>query len=226
MPFKLLPMKCLLVSATSFETDPFFNHLPGSTVEWQRLVTGVGTTATAYQLTRYLLSHDVDMVIQAGMAGTFKPSLAPAQVVAIDTDSFGDLGVEENNAWLDVFDLHLADKHAMPFTDGRLINPYTNLLAAAGLPLENAVTVSEITASPVRTARLFNKYGATIESMEGAAFHFVCINEKIPFIQLRSISNVVGIRDKTQWHIESAISALNAALFSIHQVLPTINLMQ
>jgi futalosine hydrolase len=31
--------------------------------------------------------------------------------------------------------------------------------------------------------------------MEGAALHFVCLQEDISFIQLRAISNFVGERD-------------------------------
>jgi futalosine hydrolase len=216
-------MQCLLVSATSFETDAFFNNLPSEAVQWKRLVTGVGMTATAYQLTKHLAQYQPDLVVQAGIAGTFKPSLDTDVVVAIDSDVFGDLGVDEKGRWKDVFDLGFGDKNRSPFTDGRLVNPYNELLAATGLPLENAVTVNEITSSPERTERLFKKYGATIESMEGAAFHFVCLCEKIPFIQLRSISNVVAVRDKSQWRMADALHALTTALVNLHNNLPQIN---
>ena len=48
--------------------------------------------------------------------------------------------------------------------------------------------------------------------MEGAAFHFVCLQQKIPFIQIRSISNSVGERDKSKWVIKEAVSNLNIEL--------------
>jgi futalosine hydrolase len=48
--------------------------------------------------------------------------------------------------------------------------------------------------------------------MEGAALHFIALHQKIPFIQLRSISNNVGERDKTKWKIKEAISNLNEEL--------------
>ena len=34
--------------------------------------------------------------------------------------------------------------------------------------------------------------------MEGAALHYACIMEHIPFIQLRAVSNFVGERDKNK----------------------------
>ncbi len=48
--------------------------------------------------------------------------------------------------------------------------------------------------------------------MEGAALHFVCLRERIPFLQLRTISNKIGERDKTKWNIGLAILNLNAEL--------------
>ena len=56
------------------------------------------------------------------------------------------------------------------------------------------------------------KFGADIESMEGAAFHYVCLQEKIKFLQLRSISNIAGERDKTKWTMKEAIVNLNIEL--------------
>ncbi len=48
--------------------------------------------------------------------------------------------------------------------------------------------------------------------MEGAAFHYACLQENIPFLQLRSISNYVEVRDKSKWKIQLAIKELNDTL--------------
>ncbi len=48
--------------------------------------------------------------------------------------------------------------------------------------------------------------------MEGAAFHYVCLQEEVKFLQLRSISNAVGERDKKQWKMKEAIISLNIEL--------------
>ena len=51
--------------------------------------------------------------------------------------------------------------------------------------------------------------------MEGAALHYVCLQENIAFLQLRSVSNDVGVRDKTKWDIRSAIDRLNEQLIRL-----------
>jgi futalosine hydrolase len=48
--------------------------------------------------------------------------------------------------------------------------------------------------------------------MEGAALHYVGNLLQAPFIQIRSISNYTGDRDKNHWRIQEAISRLNQTL--------------
>jgi futalosine hydrolase len=51
--------------------------------------------------------------------------------------------------------------------------------------------------------------------MEGAAFHYVCLQQKINFLQLRGISNDVGQRDKSKWKLKESVENLNKELFKI-----------
>ena len=51
--------------------------------------------------------------------------------------------------------------------------------------------------------------------MEGGALHYVCLQEKTAFLQLRSVSNAVGERDKTKWDIKAAVNNLNSTLISL-----------
>ena len=48
--------------------------------------------------------------------------------------------------------------------------------------------------------------------MEGAALHYVGLSEKIPFLQMRSLSNFVGERNKAKWMMAEAINSLNFEL--------------
>ena len=63
-----------------------------------------------------------------------------------------------------------------------------------------------------RIAYYKNQLNASVESMEGAALHYVALQEKIPFLQMRSLSNFVGERDKTKWVMDVAIANLNIEL--------------
>jgi len=51
--------------------------------------------------------------------------------------------------------------------------------------------------------------------LAGAGLHFVGLQEKIPFLQLRAVSNDIGVRDKTKWNIRLAIDRLNGELNSL-----------
>jgi len=53
------------------------------------------------------------------------------------------------------------------------------------------------------------------ESMEGAALHYVCISENVPFVQIRSISNYIGERNKQKWDMMNSIVNVNEALIKI-----------
>ena len=49
--------------------------------------------------------------------------------------------------------------------------------------------------------------GADIETMEGAALHYVALLESIPFLQLRCISNKAEPRNRATWKINEALEA-------------------
>jgi len=82
----------------------------------------------------------------------------------------------------------------------------------ATLPVVKGITVNKITDDKIQIKKMVEKFAPDIESMEGAAFHYVCLQQKINFLQLRSISNVVGERDKEKWEMKEAINNLNLEL--------------
>lgn len=96
----------------------------------------------------------------------------------------------------------------MPWKNGKLTND-SAILHVPGLSLVNSVTVNEISTKEERIAYYRNILQAQVESMEGAALHYVALMEKLPFLQLRSLSNVIGERDKSKWKMKEAIAKLN-----------------
>jgi futalosine hydrolase len=52
---------------------------------------------------------------------------------------------------------------------------------------------------------MVEKFNPDIESMEGATFFYICRREKIPFLALRAISNIVEIRNRSNWDIKLAL---------------------
>jgi futalosine hydrolase len=175
------------------------------------LISGVGIPSTAYHLTKKLLQQKYDLVIQAGIAGCFTKEIKKGEVVVVSHDAFADIGAEENKKFKTIFQLGLDDKNKLPFKDGWLINT-SEILLSCHLKKIKAITVNKISDKKRQTKQLKKIFNANIESMEGAAFHYVCLNQNIPFLQIRSISNKVGERDKTKWEIKMAIENLNREL--------------
>jgi futalosine hydrolase len=207
-------MNCLLVAATTKEIAPFLDSYRAG-AENSRvdvLITGVGLTAVTYSLAKQIGLKKPDLVIQAGIAGCFDPNISLGSVVVVRQDTIADLGVTEDNQLNTVFDLGLVDANRFPFSKGWLVNPNSKLIKQSGLKAVNAVSVNQITTSKQMIESYISKFDPVVESMEGAALHYVCLQEKIPFLQLRSISNYIGERDKKKWNIKEAILNLNLNL--------------
>ncbi|MEO6221515.1 MAG: futalosine hydrolase, partial [Ginsengibacter sp.] len=200
-------MDLLIVAATKFEIAPFL--ATNSTADV--LITGVGIPATIFNLNKKLTELKYDLVIQAGIAGTFNETFEKSEVSIIKDDTFADIGVDEKGNFKTLFELGFADENEFPYSSGWLTNDEESLKKVQ-LPLVKAITVNKITDDKSQLKKLVEKFHADIESMEGAAFHYVCLQQKVNFLQLRSISNVVGERNKTKWKMEEAISFLNIEL--------------
>jgi len=203
-------MKLLIVAATEVEIEPFIQHKEKADI----LITGVGIPATVYHLTQKLMSEKYDLAIQAGIAGSFSERLNLGEVVAINQDTFGDIGIEEKENFQTLFETGFINKNNFPFADGWLVNEHS-ILQSISLPLLKSITINKISDSQFQTKIMSEKFGADVESMEGAAFHYVCLQQKTKFLQLRGISNYVGERDKSKWKMKPAIEKLNNELIKI-----------
>ena len=217
-------MRILLLSATRAEIAPTLHWLKDHEFQTNGhlVITGqpgIGSLQTAWWLGRHLKEIHPQLVIQAGIAGSFLPNWNPQQVLTVKSEAMADLGVQERDGFKSIFDLSLQHSELPPFQNGLLVNPYQKLLESTKLPQATAITVNQVTTASTDIERL-KQSGAEIESMEGAALHFACLQAGLPFIQLRTCSNAVGVRDKSQWQMKEAIESLNNYLM---QWIPTIN---
>lgn len=167
-------------------------------------VHGPGLLSATYRLTR-LLKQPPDVVLQIGVAGSFREDLQPGDVVAVAGEQLGDLGAEDHEQFLSLFDLGLLHADDIPFRGKHLPNPYTHLWPDH-LPAVQGLTVN-LCAGHQRTVENRKAMGADIETMEGAALHYVALLEGIPFLQIRGISNRVEPRNRETWRIPEALSA-------------------
>jgi futalosine hydrolase len=197
-----MSQRILLISATQQEILPYLQTGHHHDV----LITGVGIPSTIFRLTRQLAHHHYDVVVQAGIAGAFEGSFAkPGHVVHVIKDAFGDLGAFDNGKLQDLQQLELNFDPLWLQSDN----------IKSELPEVKGITVQTMTTDKVILTALTNKWQPDVETMEGAAAAYVCQQKQIPFVQIRGISNTVGIRDKSLWHTGEAITNLNNALMSV-----------
>lgn len=218
-------MNVLVTAATALEIKPFQEYLAQNGApegyHVDILIGGIGLMHTAWHLGRQLARKKPDLAIQAGIAGSFRHSWPLGQVVVIGSERLGDLGVDDNGTFKDLFDTGLWAGGLPPFTETSLVNTFSGLPFVPDLPVAKGVSINTVTGSVTAIERLHQKYAPDTESMEGAAFHFACLLEAVPFLQLRSISNYVEVRDRSKWNIPLAVKQLNEALIALVERLAT-----
>jgi futalosine hydrolase len=206
-------MKIIISSATEFEVAVSNQKIKSKKgVDISFVVTGIGMLATAINLSKIIYEQQPDFIIQVGIAGCFDVSIPLGKTVLVEEEFLGDLGVNENGKWKDVFDLGLTKSSTKPFKKKAIINAKVKELNCLDLQIVNSVTVNQISTDKTHIQHLIKKYNPCIETMEGAALHYVCNLHKIPYLQIRSISNYIGERDKAKWKIKLAIDNLNQHL--------------
>jgi futalosine hydrolase len=180
------------------------------------LISGYGSVFTAYCLTRALNMINYDLAINIGLAGSFDHFLEQGFVVNVVQDQFGDLGVEHKNKLYTLYEEELMDENEFPFAEGKLnslgnfeIEEVESLIPVKG------ITLNTYTSDPKKINMFRDKYAPEIETMNGAAFFYVCLAEKVPFLQIRSISHFVEIRRIENWNIPSALHNLTESLIAI-----------
>ena len=198
-------MKILIVAATEPELSQirkyaFENH------EVKFLVTGAGMIATTFALTDELSKNEYDLAINIGIAGSFNRSIKIGETVCIRKDCFSEKGAEDDHAFLTMDDLGLvAETVFHPTAEVGNIN----------LRKVTSITVNTVHGNADSIRKIVSRLSPDIETMEGAAFFFVCQKKNIPAFQLRSISNYIEKRNKDAWNIPLALVSLSEKVFEI-----------
>lgn len=225
--------RVLLVTATAFELQPMLAHY-GCTERWTHgigvagtcveagscdvLISGVGQLQTAVHLTSRLHASRYDLVIQAGLAGSFSAEYPKCSVVTVSDEVLADCGAEADSGYLDIVDMGLLPAEQPPFSAGVLKNPHDDLLRSVDLPCVRSATVNRTLSDPRSIGWIQGRYAPAVVNMEGAALFHSCMTLGVPFLELRAVSDFVGPRDKTAWDIPGAVQALNQHVLRLLEV--------
>jgi futalosine hydrolase len=161
-----------------------------------------------------------DLIINAGIAGSYKDHFVNGDIVMPETDCFADAGIEDRDNFRSLFEAGLVHADEFPFHNGVIHTDrrYADLLKGLLQPVR-AITVNMSTGSEVTIKKLSEKFNPDIETMEGATFFYVCARERLPFFAVRAISNKVEPRNRNNWNIKLAIDNLSDKLKEIFLIL-------
>jgi futalosine hydrolase len=202
----------VLVFASELEAQGF--TIPSDSLHRvEFLVSGVGAYAMQYAVHEYSVRHTPDIIVCAGIAGSFSEHYTIGQVVSVTRDCFADVGIQQGQSFQSIFDMNLANPHQAPFVDSYL--PIECEQLTHSLPHVAGITVNSITANDQQRKIWQKKYNPDLETMEGAAVHYVALQQNIPCLHLRAVSNMVGERDKSKWNIPLALANLYEILEKI-----------
>ncbi len=219
-------MKILIVSATWLEVKLLTDELEfidQSThllkkyrlheIEIDILITGIGTTFTAFHLTNALRDQQYQFVINIGIAGSLTDELAIGEVVLVVADEFADLGIEKENEFLTLFESGFMDANDFPFEQGML--KASELNGLFDLRKVRGITTNKSHGRAASISEIKSKFSAQVESMEGAVVFYVCNWFGISCFQIRSVSNFVEPRDSAKWNIPMALEKLNVTVLDV-----------
>lgn len=208
-------MRILIVSATREEVSFLAGNIssvnPGKfiSVSIDRhsvdiLITGVGMMLTAFHLGICLYQNKYDLALNIGLAGALNKELQLGEVVQVRMDSFADLGAVDDQSFINVFNLGMADENDFPFNQGKLFAQHPYQQQIKNLRTAEGITVNKVHGNADSIEKLLEYCKADVETMEGAAFFYACLYHKTDCIQIRSISNYVEKRNKSKWNIPLA----------------------
>jgi len=207
-------MRVIITAATNLELDGCAKKasqvFKKSKLKISFHATGIGMLASGVKLTQLAATHKPDLIIQMGIAGSYSKKEPLGKVMIVASESIADIGVRENGRFKDLFETGLQKENEAPFKKRKLTNPTIKSLNVLKSDLVAAVTINEITTSAKRIKEIIAANNPVLESMEGAALHYVGGLTKTPFIQIRAASNYVGERNKAKWKLNESIEQLEA----------------
>lgn len=165
---------------------------------------GVGPVESAVRVAAKLARESYDAVINAGIAGAFRGRARVGDARLVTRDTFADFGLEGGG--------ELALPPGTLVESAEADAALVDRVRAADIPPATAITVAAVTATAATGTRLFARYGADVESMEGFSVLRAAALAGMPAIAIRGISNYVGERALGEWDFDAGARAAAVAL--------------
>lgn len=205
------PDRILVVTAVEAEKKAILDGWIGrdSADHLDVITAGVGPVAAAVGTMKRLHERSYDLVINCGIAGGF-PHYAEVGSVVLATEIIAaDLGAETPEGFSRLEELGFGQSRiAIP---SKRYAPIEQRLRGLDIPIRIGpiLTVSTVTGTGQTAKRRAEQTkGVLAEAMEGFGVALAAQAYHLPMLEIRTISNAVGPRDRSQWKVKEALLAL------------------
>ena len=191
--------------------------------------TGIGAVNCSHMLTHLLQKYDVSQVWQIGVGGGYPQSgLSIGDIAIASVEHYGDIGVRMAEGWVE-----LKDSVEIPILTSEQNSMNRNIFNRLDLDLATAqlaakivgknwhtvvgpfVTVQECSGTDALGLERGTIFSACCENMEGAAAAHICSIYDKKLFELRSVSNIVKARNKSEWDLPLACRCAQEAVITL-----------
>jgi futalosine hydrolase len=209
----------LIITAVDAERDAVIRGL-GHDSRFEVMIGGVGPVAAAVSTAMALAQSRCDWVISAGIGGGFAPLAPVGSIVIASRTVAADFGAETPDGFMSIEELGFGSSEIL--TDDKLSSKWVKALCEVGQQVHYGpiVTVNTATGTALTAEQIAARIkGAAAEGMEGFGVAAAASKLNVPFIEIRSISNAVGPRNRAAWRIGEALAALERASTILPEVI-------
>jgi futalosine hydrolase len=214
-----LQKRILIMTAVQAEKDAVLRGLKGDK-RFDVFLAGAGPAAAAARTARILATAEYDLVVSAGIGGGFSGRAEVGSLVVANEIVAADLGAETPEGFSSLDELGFGFTRIQ--VDAGLVTRLTGALITANLPVSTGpvLTVSTVTGTAESAAEMAGRVpGAVAEAMEGYGVAVAAQDGGVPVLEIRSVSNLVGPRNRTAWRIKEALDVLETASSVLLEVL-------
>ncbi|TCP61757.1 futalosine hydrolase [Baia soyae] len=214
--------RILIVTAVEVERKAVLRGLGHENERVKVIAAGVGPVSSAVQTILELVQSPIpfDLVIIAGVAGGFVGRAEVGHIVVADQIRSGDLGAESPDGFISIDELGFGSGSIE--VEEKMTKRIYQTLMQAGVPVSMGpiLTMNTTTGTTETAKRLVADYPeARAEAMEGFGIATAAQKMNIPVCEIRSISNLVGPRDRDGWKLQDALLMLEEAFSKCKEVL-------
>ncbi|WP_059104444.1 futalosine hydrolase [Shouchella shacheensis] len=188
------------------------------------LVGGVGMAVVAARTAAALMKSEYRLVINAGIAGGIIGQAPLGSIVVASSIIAPEIGSESPERFIPIDELGFGTQKVattIPLAKELLVVMREKRLGVTYGPVLSVLTATGTEETLARRKALVPD--AVAEAMEGYGVAIAAKEANVPMLEIRTISNQVGVRDKGSWKFAEAFLALEQVAICIQEVVTNEN---